>query len=97
MGFFVLLILIIGIVAIVSASNSGKGSSNSYRGGYVRDYDEDEYEDYETRVAIGERNYFTDDPTGDYNSYYAQVADDAMMGDESAMEEMRGEFGDGEW
>ena len=33
----------------------------------------------------------------DYDSYYAQVADDAMMGDESAMEEMRSEFGEGEW
>lgn len=98
MGFFVLLILIIGIVVIVSASNSCKGSSGSYRGGYVRDYDEDEYEDYETRAAMGERDYFTDDPVRDYDSYYSQVADDAMMGDESAMEEMRGEFGEGsEW
>lgn len=38
---------------------------------------------------MGERNYFTDDSARDYDSYYAQVADDAMMGDESAMEEMR--------
>lgn len=95
MGFFVLLILIIGIVVIVSASNSGKGSSGSYRGGYVRDYDEDEYEDYETRAAMGARDYFTDDPARDYDSYYSQVAEDAMMGDESEMEEMRGEFGEG--
>ena len=48
-----------------------------------------ENEDYETRGAMGERNYFTDDSARDYDSYYAQVADDAMMGDESAMEEMR--------
>lgn len=97
MGFFVFIILIIGIVAILSASNSGKGSAAGYHGGYVRDYDEDEYEDYETRAAMGERDYFTDDLARDYDSYYAQVADDAMMGDESAMEEMRGEFGEGEW
>ena len=39
---------------------------------------------------------FSDDPSDDYNSYYAQVADDAMMGDRDAMDEMRGEFGEGE-
>ena len=93
MGFFVFIILIIGIVAIVSASNSGKGSSGGYHGGYIRNFDED----YETRAAMGERDYFTDDSARDYNSYYAQVADDAMMDDESAMEEMRGEFGEGDW
>lgn len=95
MGFFVLLLLIIGVIVIVSAS-SGKGSSGGYHAGYVRDYYEDEYADYETRAAMGERDYFTDDPARDYDSYYAQVADDAMMGDESAMEDMRGEFGDWE-
>lgn len=89
MGFFVLVILIIGIVVIVSASNSGKGSAGGYHSGYIRNYDEDEYEDCETRAAMGERNYFTDDSARNYDSYYAQVADDAMMGDESAMEEMR--------
>lgn len=73
MGFFVLLILIIGIVVIVSASNSGKGSAGGYHSGYIRNYDEDEYEDYETRAAMGERNYFTDDSARDYDSYYAQV------------------------
>ena len=44
-----------------------------------------------------ERDYFSDDPSDDYNSYYAQVADDAMMGDRDAMDEMHGEFGEGEW
>ena len=67
MGFFVLLILIIAIVAIVSASSGGKGSAGSYHGGYVRDYDDDEYEDYETRAAMGERDFFTDDPARDYD------------------------------
>ena len=97
MGFLLLIILIIGIIAIVSASNSGKTTAGGYHGGYVRDFDEDEYENYETRAAMGERDYFTDDPAQDYVSYYAQVADDSMMGDESAMEEMRGEFGEGDW
>ena len=94
MGFFLLLLLIIGVIVIVSAS-SGKGSSGGYHGNYVRDYN-DAFEDYETRAAIGERDYFTDDLARNYDSYYAQVADDAIMGDESAMEEMRGEFGDWE-
>ena len=40
---------------------------------------------------------FSDNPSDDYNSYYAQVADDAMMGDQDAMDEMYGEFGEGEW
>ena len=95
MGFFVLLILISVIVVIVSASSSGKESSAGYYGDYICDND-DEYENFETGAAMGVRDYFTDDSVRDYNSYYAQVADDAMMGDESAMEELRGEFGDGE-
>ena len=35
-----------------------------------------------------------------YTNYYANVADDAMMGDKDAIEELRDEFGDdwkGEW
>ncbi|SFI85546.1 hypothetical protein SAMN04487775_10759 [Treponema bryantii] len=69
-------------------------------GGYSREYDCEDYDDYydsETRAARGERDYFSDDPSDDYNSYYAQVADDAMMGDRDAMDEMYGEFGEGEW
>ena len=98
MGVFILLILFVGIVVILSkAGNSGK---SSYHGGYARAYDYEDYDDYsdsETRAARGERDYFSDDPSDDYNSYYAQVADDAMMGDRDAMDEMRGEFGEGEW
>ena len=45
----------------------------------------------------GDREYFSDDLAQDYNSYYAQVADAADMGDQDAMDEMYGEFGDGEW
>lgn len=99
MGFLILIIVIVGIVEIVKSSNGENTGTAGYHGGHVRDFDEDEdeYEDYETRAAMGERDYFTDDPARDYDSYYAQIADDAMMGDEMAMEEMRGEFGEGDW
>ena len=43
------------------------------------------------------REYFSDDSARDYDSYYAQVADAAEMGDQDAIEEMCGEFGDEEW
>ncbi len=105
MGVFILFLLFIGIVIMIgkSGGSSKSTSISTYHGGYARkfDYDEDdfdeEYDDYfdsETRAARGERDYFTDDPADNYNSYYAQVADDAMMGDREAMDEMRGEFGD---
>ena len=99
MGDFILFVLFVGIVVILGkAGSSGK---SGYHGGYSRayDYDDDfdEYSDSETRAARGERDYFSDDPSDDYNSYYAQVADDAMMGDREAMDEMYGEFGEGEW
>ena len=82
---------------IISVKRGKKNSCGHYRG-YVRDYDEDDdFEDYETMAAMGKRDFFTDDPARNYDSYYAQIADDAMMGDESAMEEMRDEFGEGEW
>ena len=91
MGFFVLLLLIIGVIVIISSS-SGNHSSGGYHRGYVRDYDDD----YEIRAARGEREYFSDDLARDYNSYYAQVADAADMGDQEAIVEMYGEVGEGE-
>ena len=97
MGFLFLIILI--VVVIAAAASSGSGNSNgsgSYHGGYVRGYDDD-FEDYETRAAMGERDYFTDDLARDYDSYYAQVSDAADMGDQDAIDEMYEEFGDGEW
>ena len=57
-------------------------------------YDED---DYETSAARGEREYFSDEPASDYDSYYTQLAEVAEMGDEDAMDEIRGEFGDEVW
>lgn len=98
MGFLFLLILIVVVIAVAASSGSGKSRyTGSSHGGYVRDYDEEAYEDYETRAAMGERDYFTDDSARDYDSYYAQVADAADMGDQDAIDEMYGEFGDGEW
>jgi hypothetical protein len=60
-------------------------------------YDEDAYEYYEIRAARRERDYFSEDSARDYDSYYAQVADAAEMGDQDAIDEMYGEFGEGEW
>ena len=97
MGFLVLIILIGIVIAIVAYSSSGNKTYSGYLGGYVRDYDEDDYEDYETNAARGEREYFSDDPASDYDSYYTQLAEVAEMGDEEAMDEICGEFGDGEW
>ncbi len=101
MGFFLLMLMIFLIIIVVRASSGSHGASGYY-GGHIADYDDDpedfeDYEDYETLSARGDREYFSDDPARDYNSYYAQVADDAMMGDEEAIGEMRGEFGEGEW
>ena len=90
--FFLYIIIIIGF-CIWPRDN---GSRSAYYGGrYFPDYEAKEYKDYaayETAAATGDRDYFSDDPAQNYNSYYAQVADDAMMGDESAVQEMLGEF-----
>lgn len=55
---------------------------------------QEDYADYETMAAMGERQNFSDDLARDYNSYYSQLEDDAMMGDEDAIRELRGEFGE---
>ncbi len=47
-----------------------------------------------------DEDYEPDEFRREYNNYYANIADDAMMGDEDAREELRDEFGDdweGEW
>ena len=93
-GFCFLMFVIIIIGCCIGSGDKGSRPSYYHRG-YVSDYDEDEledYADYETSAARGDRDYFSDDLAQDYNSYYAQVADDAMMGDEGAIEEMMGEF-----
>lgn len=95
MGFLVLIILTGVVIAIVASSSSGNKNYSGYHAGYARNYDD--YEDYKTSASRGEREYFSDDLVRDYNSYYAQVADAADMGDQDAIDEMYGEFGDGEW
>lgn len=105
MGFVSFIFVIVVIFFVVGCVSSGnKGSSPVYYGGgFSSGYDEeddetfvenelDDYADYETEAARGDRDYFSDDPAQDYNSYYAQIADDAMMGDEGSIEEMMGEF-----
>lgn len=87
MGFLVLIILTGVLIAIVA---SCCGGNKTYSGG-------DDFEDYETSAVRGEREYFSDDLARDYNSYYAQLAEVAEMGDEDAMDEIRGEFGDEVW
>lgn len=97
MGLFILLILIVIIVAVAVSGSSGKGSYvGSYQNGPVRNYDDD-FENYETCAVRGERDFFTNDSARDYDSYYAQVADEADMGDQDAIEEMNSEFGEWEW
>lgn len=86
MEFLVLVILTGAVIAIIASSCGG---NKTYRGG-------DDFEDYETSAARGEREYFSDDLAQDYDSYYAQVADAADMEDQDAIDEMYGEFGDGE-
>ena len=75
MGFLVLTILTGVVIAIVASSSSGNKTYSGYRGGYVRDYDEDDYEDYETSAACGDRDYFSDDPARDDNL----TADDLLQ------------------
>ena len=71
MGVFILFILFIGIVVILG--KSGSSEKSSYHGGYARayDYEDYDYSDSEIRDARGERDYFSDDPSDNYNSYYA--------------------------
>ena len=93
-GFCLLMFVIIIIGCCIGSGDKGSRPSY-YTGGYVPDPDEDQiedYADYETNAVWGDRDYFSDDPSQNYDSYYAQVADDAMMGDEGAIEEMMGEF-----
>ena len=103
MGIFILLLLHVVLFAVIIKAFTKDSRSSGYYGRYARDYDDvfyddfDDYSDSETRASRGDRDYFSDDPADDYNSYYAQVADDAMMGDRDAMDAMYGEFGEAEW
>ena len=108
---FIIIVLIIVIASsgtsenITTVRNSGENKHpenmgrkpSTQAGPAPSNYDEDAYEYYEIRAARGERDYFSEDAARDYDSYYAQVADAAEMGDQYAIDEMRGEFGEGEW
>ncbi|MCR5189109.1 MAG: hypothetical protein K6C97_09250 [Treponema sp.] len=104
MGLIILIGLVI-LVIFIALMFSDKGHSKPGRPRYHHNYgyndyddevdfddDKELYEDFETGPARGDRDYFSDDPARDYASYYAQVADDAMMGDQDAMDELDGEF-----
>ena len=88
----ILLPLIILGGSILLNEDKWTGEKNEYNKALKEYYDD--YSNCESRAGHGERNYFTDDPASNYDNYYAQVADDAIMGDSDAIEEMRGEFGD---
>ena len=105
MGFFAFILFWIIFAIIYKCFAPGQTSGyptvhrTSHSPEYMDDYDDedfdadfDDYSDSETRAARGERDYFTDDPSDDYNSYYAQIADDAMMGDRGSVDEIYGEW-----
>jgi len=53
-----------------------------------------DYGDFETKAARGDRDYFDEDLSKNYNSYYAQIEDAALMGDPDARDELEGDFGE---
>lgn len=88
----VLLPLIILAITVLFNADKWTGEKQEYQEVLEEYYDH--YSNYEPRAAHGDRNYFTEDSASNYDNYYVQVADDAMMGDRDAIDEMRGEFGD---
>lgn len=91
-AFFLLFVGLVVFRALRKCGWFGHGGSYRYDGQDGADCDE--YADYELNAALGDRNYFSGESAEDYDTYYAQTADDALMGDEGAIEEMRGEYGD---
>ena len=88
----VLLPLIILAVTVLFNADKWTGEKQEYHE-YLEEY-YDDYSNYEPRAAKDDRDYFAGDSASSYDNYYSQVADDAMMGDRDAIDEMRGEFGD---
>ncbi len=86
----VLLPLIILAITVLFNADKWTGEKKEYHEVLEEYYDD--YSNYEPRAAYGDRNYFTEDSASNYDSYYAQVADDAMMGERDAIDEIRGEF-----
>lgn len=95
----VIICLIVFILLFSSNFSRNKNPTKDYYATYTKNEEEllEEYSDYEISTSKGDRDYFTDDPSRDYVSYYSQIADDAMMGDEEAIDEIESEFGEEEW
>ena len=100
LGFIIFGLPVIVIISMVVLGLNGDrwfGHGGAYYHGGHEDYDDcEDFSDFEIKTAMGDRDYFTDDPARNYDTYYAQLTDAALMGDEMAMEELRGEFGEGE-
>lgn len=86
MGFVFLIFVGIIIAFIAGACKGGSHSASVYNG----------YDDDYMRPDEDERSCFSEDLADDYNSYYMQTYDDALMGDSDAIDEMREELGE-EW
>lgn len=56
------------------------------------DFDDDFTDDFATNDL--KNSYFTKNLSDDYNSYYAQIHDNAEMDDKDSAQEMQSEFGD---
>ena len=56
----------------------GHAYNSAYDDGYEceDDYPDEDYSDYETAAARGDRDYFSDDMARDYASYHSQLEDD---------------------
>jgi len=53
-----------------------------------------EYSDFEINSEKGDWDYYSGDLARDYDTYYAQVEEAAMMGDKDALDEIEAEFGE---
>lgn len=86
------------------SSDSDSFSVTSYfsRYGGMNDYGRDYGNDYSSSSSYSASSYSPHKPKADriayddcdYESYYEELADDAVMGDTNAIEEMHDEFGD---
>ena len=96
MPLFILFLVIIALFMVPAAISKESKPRKQSKRHYFDSYDryEDDYADFETSSARGDRNYLSDNPSKNYSSYYSQVYDDAIMGDECARDELRSEYGE---
>ena len=88
LGFILFVLPVIVIVSMVVLGLNGDRWFG--HGGH------EDFADFEIKAAMGDRDYFTDDPARNYDTYYAQLTDAALMGDEMAAKELWDEFGEEE-